>query len=47
VACWGQRCSAYLTNINPFLDEQTVNDLDFHIGQLVIANRLLYGHALT
>lgn len=44
--------SASLTHINPSLDGQTMNDLDFHIGQLVIANRILanegvvdaYGH---
>jgi ribulose-5-phosphate 4-epimerase/fuculose-1-phosphate aldolase len=43
---------ACLININPCLDGQTMNDLDFHIGQLVIANRILanegivdaYGH---
>jgi ribulose-5-phosphate 4-epimerase/fuculose-1-phosphate aldolase len=41
-----------LINTNPCLDGQTMNDLDFHIGQLVIANRILanegvvdaYGH---
>jgi ribulose-5-phosphate 4-epimerase/fuculose-1-phosphate aldolase len=44
--------AAHLITINPSLDEQTMNDLDFHIGQLVIANRILanegvvdaYGH---
>jgi ribulose-5-phosphate 4-epimerase/fuculose-1-phosphate aldolase len=48
------RCSpaAHLININPSLDGHTMDDLDFHIGQLVIANRILaneevvdaYGH---
>jgi ribulose-5-phosphate 4-epimerase/fuculose-1-phosphate aldolase len=41
-----------LININPCLDAQAMNDLDFHLGQLVIANRILanegvvdaYGH---
>jgi hypothetical protein len=44
--------AAPLIHINPSLDGQTMNDLDFHIGQLVIANRILasegvvdaYGH---
>src|ERR671922_2131022 len=39
-------------HINPSLEAYTMNDLDFHIGQLVIANRILanegvvdaYGH---
>jgi ribulose-5-phosphate 4-epimerase/fuculose-1-phosphate aldolase len=48
------RCSpvARLITINPYLDGHIMNDLDFHIGQLVIANRILaneevvdaYGH---
>ena len=44
--------AAHLININPSRDEHTMSDLDFHIGQLVIANRILanegvvdaYGH---
>jgi ribulose-5-phosphate 4-epimerase/fuculose-1-phosphate aldolase len=44
--------AARLINLNPSLDGQTMDDLDFHIGQLVIANRILanegvvdaYGH---
>src|SRR5256712_8280160 len=44
--------AAHLIHSNPSLDEQTMSDLDFHIGQLVIANRILanegvvdaYGH---
>src|SRR5262249_62421570 len=39
-------------NVHPSLEERLMNDLDFHIGQLVIANRILanegvvdaYGH---
>jgi ribulose-5-phosphate 4-epimerase/fuculose-1-phosphate aldolase len=48
------RCSpaARLITINPYLDGRIMNDLDFHIDQLVIANRILanegvvdaYGH---
>src|SRR6266850_4939364 len=44
--------AVHLINLNPSLDGQTMDDLDFHIGQLVIANRILanegvvdaYGH---
>src|SRR5256886_9704457 len=44
--------AAHLIHSNPSLDEHTMSDLDFHIGQLVIANRILanegvvdaYGH---
>jgi hypothetical protein len=44
--------AAHLSTINPSPDEHTMSDLDFHIGQLVIANRILanegvvdaYGH---
>jgi HCOMODA/2-hydroxy-3-carboxy-muconic semialdehyde decarboxylase len=44
--------TAHLSNIQPLWMEQTMSDLDFHIGQLVIANRILanegvvdaYGH---
>jgi ribulose-5-phosphate 4-epimerase/fuculose-1-phosphate aldolase len=44
--------AAHPIDINPSLEGQTMNDLDFHIGQLVIANRILanegvvdaYGH---
>jgi len=39
--------AAHRIHINPSLDEQTMNDLDFHIGQLVIANRILANEAVV
>jgi hypothetical protein len=44
--------TAHRLDIHPSLEGPTMNDLDFHIGQLVIANRILanegvvdaYGH---
>jgi ribulose-5-phosphate 4-epimerase/fuculose-1-phosphate aldolase len=39
--------AAHPITINPSLDGQTMNDLDFHIGQLVIANRILANEAVV
>src|SRR5262245_11279786 len=39
--------AAYLVHINPSLGGHIMNDLDFHIGQLVIANRILANEAVV
>jgi ribulose-5-phosphate 4-epimerase/fuculose-1-phosphate aldolase len=39
--------AAHPIDIHPSLEEPTMNDLDFHIGQLVIANRILANEAVV